>query len=141
MRIIRNKESKMAERYERVTEVTESDNSDNHIQVAGDRAETGYFNFLATNIVSFIAGVLLLLLAFRFVLMLLNANANNWFANFIYDISHPFVSPFFSLFSYKTQIGGSGSRFEIYTLVAMVVYAVVAYIINRLLALGQRTDS
>ncbi len=87
----------------------------------------------AARIVWFIAGVLLTLLAFRFVLVLLGANASNGFANFIYSASHPFVAPFFGLFSYHLSYGVS--RFELSTLVAMAVYSIVAFGIARLLTI------
>lgn len=90
---------------------------------------------LAARVVWYIAGILLILLAFRFVLTLLGANPSNGFANFIYDTSHPFVAPFFGLFGYDLQYGVS--RFEIYTLVAMAVYAVVAWILARMFTLNR----
>jgi ABC-type uncharacterized transport system permease subunit len=90
---------------------------------------------VAQRIIWYIAAVLLILLAFRFVLALLGANPSNAFADFIYTTSHPFVAPFFSLFGYNLQYGVS--RFEIYTLVAMAVYFVVAYLLARLFAIGE----
>jgi len=91
---------------------------------------------VAARLVNFAAGVLLILLAFRFVLSLVGANPSNGFANFIYSVSHPFVAPFFSLFSYNYQYGVS--RFETYTLFAMAVYAVIAWGINYLITLDRR---
>ena len=90
----------------------------------------------AVNVVWYIAGLLMILLGFRFVLALLGANPSNGFANFIYTTSHPFVAPFFSLFSYDGTRYGI-SRFEVYTLVAMAVYAVVAWAIARLFTLNR----
>lgn len=90
-----------------------------------------------TNVIWFVCGVILVLLAFRFVLALLGANPNNWFASFIYDASHPFVAPFFGLFSYNYQYGIS--KFEIYTLVAMVVYVVIAWLLTALVNINRRT--
>ena len=84
----------------------------------------------------FLAGVLLFLLGFRFLLSLLGANPSNSFANFIYSASHPFVSPFFSLFSYKNYTYGV-SHFETYTLVAMLFYGLVAWGIARLVTLNR----
>lgn len=89
-----------------------------------------------TNIIWFVVGVILLLLAFRFVLALLGANPGNWFASFIYSASHPFVAPFFGLFSYNYRYGVS--EFEIYTLVAMVVYAVIGWLLTALVNLNHR---
>lgn len=90
---------------------------------------------LAARIVSYITSVLLVLLGIRFVLALLGANTANAFANFIYAVTYPFVAPFFGLFGYKLEYGVS--RFEIDTLVAMVVYALVGYGISRLLTIKQ----
>ncbi len=92
---------------------------------------------VATRVIWYIAGVLLVLLAFRFILSLLGANTTNGFANFIYSVSHPFVAPFFSLFSYN-NIHYGVSRFEVYTLVAMAVYAVIAWGISALVNISRR---
>ena len=92
---------------------------------------------VAARTVNFVAGVLEVLLAFRFLLSLLGASTANGFANFIYSVSHPFVAPFFSLFSYSNYQYGV-SRFEVYTLVAMAVYAIVAWGIIYLITLNRR---
>lgn len=85
----------------------------------------------ASNVVWFIAGVLLVLLSFRFILMLLAANQANVFANFIYVLSYPFAAPFFGLFGYTIREGVS--QFELSTLIAMAVYALVAFGVTRLI--------
>lgn len=85
----------------------------------------------ASNVVWFITGVLLVILASRFILMLLAANQANVFANFVYTLSYPFAAPFFGLFGYTIQYGVS--QFELSTLVAMAVYALVAFGITRLI--------
>lgn len=82
---------------------------------------------------SFIEG----LLAIRFVLALLGANTANAFADFIYTISHVFVSPFFSLFNYGDYVNGVG-RFEGYTIVAMIVYLLVATGLAKLVTLTRK---
>jgi hypothetical protein len=83
------------------------------------------------------AGILLLLLAFRFLLAFLGANPANTFAHFVYNVSYPFVVPFFNLFRYN-NIQNGVSRVEIYTLVAMVVYAAVAWVLAALANIGRR---
>lgn len=93
---------------------------------------------VAARVVWFIAGVLLALLGLRFLLALLGANQANAFADFIFTTSHPFVAPFFSLFNYDLRYGVS--HFESFTLVAMAVYALVAYGIARLLTINRRRD-
>jgi hypothetical protein len=105
-------------------------------EVSNPRNETGHWQNVAARVVWYVAGILLVLLASRFALSLLGANTNNGFANFIYTTSHPFVTPFFSLFSYNTQINGV-SHFEIYTLVAMIFYAVLAWGIAKLVTLNR----
>lgn len=130
----------MADRVEKVTRVVEAEpeavqpaTQTTEVREASETRATGAA--LAERIIWYIVGVLLVLLAFRFVLALLGANPNNAFANFIYDASHPFVAPFFSLFGYNLQYGVS--RFETFTLVAMAVYVIVAWGIAKLLTLNR----
>lgn len=128
----------MADRIERVTTVSapaaSTETTTREVRedqpVAADPASS-----LAARIIWYIVGVLLVLLAFRFVLALLGANPNNGFANFIYSVSHPFVAPFFSLFGYNLRYGVS--RFEAFTLVAMAVYAIIAWGLARLATLNR----
>jgi YggT family protein len=129
----------MVERTEKVTRVVEpaSNEAATHrgireVAVAEERVES---STLAARIVWFIAGVIIALLSLRFILAALGANPNNGFADFIYDTSHPFVAPFFGLFGYNTQYGVS--RFEIYTLIAIAVYALIAWGLARLVTIGQ----
>jgi YggT family protein len=82
------------------------------------------------NIVYFAFGMLELLLLVRVVLHLLNVNAQNSFANFIYLISAPFVSLFASLLVNPTI--GSGIL-EITTIIAMFVWAIVGWLLGRLI--------
>jgi uncharacterized protein YggT (Ycf19 family) len=131
----------MAERVERVTKVTEPAGTERvrekEVREVAEAPPSG--TTLAERIIWFVAGVLLVLLAFRFVLALLGANPNNAFASFIYDTSHPFVAPFFSLFGYNLQYGVS--RFETYTLVAMAVYAIIAWGLARLVTIGRAEEA
>lgn len=128
----------MAERVEHVTEETgpAATRSTTKRVKEVETAPSGMT--VVQRIIWYIAAVLLILLAFRFILALLGANPSNAFADFIYTTSHPFVAPFFSLFGYNLQYGVS--RFEIYTLVAMAVYAVIAYLLTRLFAIAEPED-
>jgi len=92
---------------------------------------------IAARVISLIAGIVIALLAFRFVLSLLGANRNNGFADFIYSVTYPFVAPFFTLFNYNPVYNGVG-KFETYTLVAMVVYAVVAWGLIKIVTINRR---
>jgi uncharacterized protein YggT (Ycf19 family) len=62
------------------------------------------------------------LLVFRLALLLAEANSNNGFVNFIYDISKPLAAPFQGI------VGNSGNL-EWASLIAMVVYAVAALLL------------
>jgi YggT family protein len=66
------------------------------------------------------------LLAIRFVLRLLGANEAAGFAQFIYAASGPFVAPFNNLFG---NPGSAGSVLELNTIVAMLVYMLVAWLV------------
>jgi hypothetical protein len=116
----------------RVTSSTDTAATDRAVAV--ERAGTS----TAERVIYYIMGVLLTILAFRFVLSLLGANRGNVFADLIYSLSYPFVAPFFGLFGYTVQYGQS--RFEIETLVAMVVYALLAYGIAKLVRIARKAD-
>jgi hypothetical protein len=78
-----------------------------------------------------------MILALRFLFVLLGANPDNAFANFIYSVSNPLVAPFFGLFNYSAVLGVA--RFEVFTVVAMAVYALVGFGIASLLTLDRPT--
>ena len=126
----------MVERVEKVTEVVETDRDRQPLrQVREVEEHSASGSLMAYRVIWFIAGVILTLLAFRFVLTLLGANPDNAFADFIYTASYPFVAPFFGLFGYDKIYGVA--KFEIYTLVAMAVYAVIAWGLGRLVTLNE----
>lgn len=90
------------------------------------------------NVIWFIYGIIAMLLAFRFILKLASANANNAFVDFIYTISGFFSAPFDSIFGVSTtNAGTSTSVFEPSILVAIAVYALVAWGIARMLTLNE----
>jgi hypothetical protein len=66
------------------------------------------------------------LLAIRFVLKLLGANEAAGFARFIYNASGPFIAPFNNLFG---NPGSGGSVLELNTIVAILVYLLVAWLV------------
>jgi hypothetical protein len=97
-----------------------------------------YGSVVAARIVSYIAGVIEVILAFRFVLAMLGANRSNAFAQLVFNLSYPLVKPFFGLFGYTPSYGVS--HLELYTLVAMAVYAILAWGIISLIRLPRHTD-
>ena len=103
-------------------------------EVAVDRAGDSTLE----RIIYFITGLIAAILAIRFVLSLLGANRDNGFANLIYSVSYPFVAPFFGLFGYKVQYGTA--RFEIETIVAIFVYALIGYGIVKFIKIIRKAD-
>lgn len=93
----------------------------------------------ARNVISTIYGILAGLLGIRILLSILGANSGNAFASFIYTITYPFVTPFRTLFNIDTSIGNGAYRFEIDTLVAIVVYGLIAWVIIRLVTMQSTT--
>jgi hypothetical protein len=106
---------------------------------AGAVVEPNYGINVISRVIWFIGGVIALLLAFRFALAALAANPANNFVDFIYRVSHPFAAPFFGMFNYNNvYIRGTGSHFEIYTLLAIAVYLAAAWILSALVNIGRR---
>jgi hypothetical protein len=79
------------------------------------------------------------LLAFRFILKLLGANAGAGFTSFVYGITYVFATPFLTVFR-SSQIV-TGSIFEWTTLLAMVVYWIVAIGIIKLFLMGRTVST
>jgi uncharacterized membrane protein YkgB len=88
-------------------------------------------------VIQYIAGLLIALLAIRFVLALLGANLANQFANFIYTVTDPMVAPFRGLLQ-VSQFQAGVSRFEIETLLTIAIYALVTWGITRLILLARK---
>ncbi|MGE5543971.1 MAG: YggT family protein [Bacillota bacterium] len=73
------------------------------------------------------------LLAFRLLLKLLGANAGSIFVSFIYSVSQAFIMPFMGVFRSPSTHGiETQSVLEPATLIAMIVYALIAYGIIKL---------
>jgi hypothetical protein len=81
--------------------------------------------YWATAIISFVLCVLEIILALRFVFRLLAANQGSAFVAALYSFSYIFAAPFSDIFTDPAL--GRGSVFEISTLVAMLIYALVAW--------------
>ena len=94
--------------------------------------------YRGTQIVWYILGLLESLLAFRFVLKLLAANPNAGFSEFIYSITYPFVAPFLSVFKIARV---EGSVLEWTTLLAMLVYWLIAWAIIKLFVMGKSVST
>jgi uncharacterized protein YggT (Ycf19 family) len=119
-----------------VKETRTLEQSDEVAPVRESSQEPG--SITAAKVIYIIATVIIVLLAFRFFLALFGANQSNPFAQLIYNLSYPFAVPFYGLFNYKTQYGIAA--FEIELLVAMAVYAFVAWLIIQLIGVASRRE-
>ena len=86
----------------------------------------------AINLIYFPVGALEILLVLRFFLRLTGANPENQFASVIYTLSRPFIVPFSTLFI-SPEAGGGKVIFDINILVAIVSYALLGWLLGRLI--------
>lgn len=90
-------------------------------------------------VVYFIFGAIEVLLAFRFVFKLLGASPQSSFVEFIYGFSGFFLAPFTGIFSRVTTTGiETRAVFEPAVIIAMIVYAVIAAGIVKLVVVSSR---
>jgi len=102
------------------------------------RTDTVPGKVFARRIVYYIGGVIMALLAVRFVLALLGAAQGNAFVDFVYGLSAVFVAPFYGIFGEPTY---GVSQFETSTLVAIIIYGLLTVGIGKLFTLDStRTD-
>ncbi len=88
--------------------------------------------FRAHQIVWYFLGIIEVLLAFRFILLLFGANSQNSFVSFIYSISNIFAQPFSNIFNNTIS---NSSIFEWSILIGMIVYLIIAYAIVKFIQL------
>jgi len=85
--------------------------------------------YRVTQLIYLVFGIIDGLIAIRFVLKALGANPSAGFAEFIYGISYPLILPFIGLFG---SPAAQGSVLEINSIVALVVYALVGWLLAKL---------
>lgn len=95
------------------------------------------FGLLGT-LVNLIFAIIVSLVALRLLFTLFGANQLNGFVAWVYAASQPFVAPFAGIFQDLSIFGG---RIEMATLVALLVYGLVAGILSRLLGAGYRSHA
>ena len=87
-----------------------------------NRANARYW---ITTVTYFVLGVLEVILLLRLIFRLLGANQDNAFIMFLYNLSHLFVAGFNGIFNDQTL--GRNGVFELSTLIAMLIYALLAW--------------
>lgn len=86
-------------------------------------------------IVYFIFGIIEALIIIRVILRLLAANPDAAFTSLIYTLSAPFIAPFEGVFPTPHS---SGSVLELSSLLAVIVYALLAFLIARMIEVFSR---
>ncbi|MBY6038120.1 YggT family protein [Fictibacillus nanhaiensis] len=81
-------------------------------------------------IISFIVGIIQLILVLRFVFQLFNANEGAAFVQLIYGLSQPLLLPFAAIFP-NIELN-NGFILELSTIIAIIVYGVVGMLLKRL---------
>lgn len=94
--------------------------------------------YRGTQIAWFLLSLVEVILALRFALKLLGANAAAGFTRFIYTLTAVLVDPFVSVFHITDVLG---TVFEWTTLLAMFVYWLLAVALVRLLLLGRSVST
>lgn len=90
--------------------------------------------YRGTQIVWYIFYVIEVILAFRFLLKLIGANPGAGFTQFVYGLSYPFAGPFLYVVR-SPQVAGSVIEWS--TLLAMLVYWIVAWGVVRLIVMSK----
>jgi hypothetical protein len=99
-------------------------------------------NVRATQIVYYVLGVLEVLFTFRLVFKLLGANPQSPFVSLIYSITQVFLAPFSGIFPSATTKGlETQSVLEPPTIIAMIVYAVIAWGIIKLIEINRNSHN
>lgn len=100
--------------------------ADGYVDVVKDDSQARVNSlYWCINVIKFLFGLLEVILGLRFILRLLAANSYSPFVAILYAVSYPFVALFQGIF--KDPSFSNGSVIEVTTLVAMIVYALVAW--------------
>lgn len=95
---------------------------------------TSVNNYKFRKIVYYILGIIEAFFAFRLIFKILGANPGSTFVSLIYTVSGAFLAPFSGIFRTAVNKGlEAKSVLEPATIIAMIVYALIAYGIVRLI--------
>lgn len=93
-------------------------------------------NMKFTLIIYYIFGILEALLGFRLIFKLLGANPGSAFVSIIYDLTGIFLAPFIGIFRSAVTNGiETKAVLEPTTVIAMIVYALIAYGLVKLIVI------
>ncbi len=131
----------MNEEQNKTTEVRETNQQQGDTNVRRQSVSTSSSvdgGVIMRRVVYYLGGVIIALLALRVILLLLGASQTSAFVDFIYVVSGLFAWPFHGIFNYQPSYGAS--TFEISSIVAIIVYALLTVGIGRLFTLGKARD-
>lgn len=103
--------------------------------MSGLRDNQKGFVGIVGGLINLVFGFILGMLALRFVMRLFAANPDHPFVAWIYGMSAPLVAPFFGMFNTPTAL--TGGRLEFETLIALVIYGVIAAFVTGVLSFGR----
>lgn len=132
-RVVRNEGPLPVDRYER-EETVRGDGVVRHERIVEDEAAEQVA--VTSKFVSFIwllTGMLEILLGLRFALKLMAANPAAPFVDLVYTLSAPFLWPFFGI---TGTPAANNMVLEIPTVIAMIVYALLAWIVVKIIRLA-----
>jgi hypothetical protein len=99
-----------------------------YVVTSDERTPGGSATSRAAQIIYLLLGISEALMIARFALKLLAANADVGFVRFVYGVSAPLITPFQGIFATPTS---QSNVVELSSLVAIAVYAVVAWALVR----------
>lgn len=112
------------------------ENTDKRTEIHNTRRGNPYLQ----RVFDAIFGIIEIVLVFRLIFKLLGANAANGFVHKIYYITQPFVGLFEGIFSRVDTGVDNAAVFEPATLIAIIIVALIAWIVFTLINSGTRTS-
>jgi hypothetical protein len=123
------KGGKMSEHIEKVRVDAEGSRTVRQRVIQDRGKEARLHAYQITQIIWIAFGFLISSIGFRVLLKLLGANPQNAFTNLVYQFTNLFLWPFNGMFAAPTI---NGMILEVSSLIAMLVYAFIAWLIARL---------
>lgn len=117
-------------RYKRVVVRQDGDHVHEEHIVEDVNLEYRQTIYKITQLVWLLFGILEAMIGFRIALKLIGANPANWFTAFVYQLTDIFLWPFQSIIANPSV---QGLVLEISSFIAMLVYALVGWVVVRLI--------
>lgn len=95
---------------------------------------TPAYGVTVLRLINFLVGIVQFGLGLRFIFKLLAANSANQFVSFIYSVTQPLVLPFIGIFGPVSAENAGVVEWSV--LVAMIVYAILSYILVELVTIA-----